>query len=50
MGLPLWNSVEKTVREVETDRLSSKEKVMGTELSKEGHADSIPEIGRIHHN
>ena len=49
MGLPRWAWVEKTVHRVETHWLSSKEKVLDTAVSKEGHADSILWHERTHH-
>ena len=39
MDLPLWDWVEKTVHGVEIHWLFGKEKVLGTVISKEGHAD-----------
>ena len=41
MGLPIQAWVDKSVHRVETYWLSGKEKVPGTAISKEGHADSF---------
>ena len=41
IGLPLWAYIEKTFHVVETHRLSSKEKVVGAAVTKEGDADSL---------
>ena len=48
MGLPLQTWIEKTVYTVETHWLSSKEKVPGIAVHKEGHADSVLGHERIH--
>ena len=40
---------EKTIHEVETQWLSSKEKVLDTVVSKESHADSLLEQEKIHY-
>ena len=40
IGLPLQASIKITAHGVETDWLSSKEKVLGTTVSKEGHSES----------
>ena len=42
MGLPLCIWVKITIQGVETDWLTGKEKVSSLEVSKEGHADSLP--------
>ena len=49
MSLPLQAWVGKSVHEVETHRLSGKEKVLGAVVSKEGHADSLLGHERTHH-
>ena len=41
MGFPWQAWVEKIIHGVETHGLSSKEKVSGTAVSKEGHANSV---------
>ena len=41
MGLLLRDKFKKTIHKVETHRLSGKEKVLDTAVSKEGHAHSI---------
>ena len=50
MGLSLGAWVKKTVDREETQLLSGKEKVLGTAVSKEGHADNLLEHDRTHHN
>ena len=48
MSLPTW--AEKTVHGVEIHQLSSKEKVLGTAISKKkDHADSLLELKKTHH-
>ena len=49
MGLSLLVWIEKTVHEVEIHWLSSKEKVPGTAVSKEGDADSVLGQERRHY-
>ena len=49
MDLPPWAYVEKTVHGVKTHWHSSKEKVPGTVVSKEGHADSVLKHEMTHH-
>ena len=49
IGLLLWDWMEKTVHRVETHWLSSKEKVLGAVVSKEGHADSVLGHEKTHH-
>ena len=49
MGLPLLALVEKTVNGVETHRLSGKEKVLGTAVSKEGDAYRLLGYDWSHH-
>ena len=39
MSLLLWACIEKTIHAIETHWFSYKEKVLGSEISKEGHAD-----------
>ena len=41
MGLSQRAKLEKTVHNVETHRLSDKEKFTNSAVSKEGHADSV---------
>ena len=50
MGLPLWAWVEKTVYGVETHWLFGKEKIPGTAVSKEGHADNLLKNERSFHH
>ena len=47
-GLPWWAWVEKIVSGVETHWLSCKEKVLGTAVGKESHADSCLVYERMH--
>ena len=49
MGLPLRAWVKKTVYGMETERLSSKEKILSAVVSKEDHADNVLGYERIHH-
>ena len=49
IGLPLWARIKKTVDKVKTHWLFSKEKILDTVISKEGHADSLLEQERTHH-
>ena len=49
MGLPQQAWVEKWVHGVETQWHSSKEKVLGAMVGKEGDADNLLEDERIHH-
>ena len=50
IGLLLWARVKKTAHEMETHWLSSKVKVLGTAVSKEGQADSLLEHVITHYN
>ena len=49
VGLPLWAWVKKTDQGVETQGLSSKEKVSGAVVSKEGHPDNLLGHERTQH-
>ena len=48
MGLPLRINVKKIIKGVEIRWLSSKEKVPGAVVSKEGNTDSLLRHERIH--
>ena len=50
MGLPLQIRVKKTIHQVKTHWLSSKEKVLGTVFSQKGHTESLLRQERAHHN
>ena len=49
MGLPLRVWVKKKVNWVERHWVSGKEKVPDTDVSKEGHADSLIDHEKTHH-
>ena len=48
-GLSLRARVEKTVHELETHRLSGKERVPGAVVSKQGNADCLLGCKRTYH-
>ena len=50
MGLPRQACVKKTVHVVEIHWITSKEKVPGEAVSKEGHADCLLGYKRTHYN
>ena len=41
IGVPQWTRVKKLVHGMETHWLSSQKKVLGTAVSKEGHAVTV---------
>ena len=49
IGLPLLTWTKKIAHEVNTHWLSSKKKVLGLAVSKEGHADNLLGHERTHH-